>query len=62
MNSPETLQEIPLFTVEGSPFLLGQTWIEAEQAYNFSLFSENASSVTLLLYGEQDPSTPLFQL
>jgi isoamylase len=50
------------FTVEGSPFLLGHTWIEAEQAHNFSLISENASSVTLLLYGRDDLATPLFEL
>jgi isoamylase len=54
-------EEHAWFTVEGSPFLLGQTWIEAEQAHNFSLISENASGVTLLLYG-QDASRPLFQL
>jgi len=59
---PETVERIGWFTVEGSPFVLGQTWIETEQAYNFSLFSANASSVTLLLYGEEDVSTPLFQL
>ncbi len=54
--------EVLWFTVEGSPFLLGQTWVEAEQSHNFSLISENASSVTLLLYGQEDLSTPLFQL
>lgn len=55
-------QETPWFTIEGSPFLSGQTWIDAEQSYNFSLVSENASSVTLLLYSKDDFSTPLFQL
>ncbi|HJZ56888.1 MAG TPA: isoamylase [Gemmataceae bacterium] len=50
------------FTTEGSPLPLGQSWVEAEQAYNFSLFAENASGVTLLLYDEQDTTTPCFTL
>jgi glycogen operon protein len=62
MTSPQSLQWMGWFTVEGSPFPLGQTWIESEQAYNFSLFSANASSAMLLLYGEEDLLTPLFQL
>jgi glycogen operon protein len=48
------------FTTEGSPFPLGQSWVEDEQAYNFALFSENAAGVTLLLYDEQDTTTPCF--
>jgi hypothetical protein len=49
-------------TTEGSPLPLGQSWVEEEQAYNFSLFSENASGVTLLLYDERDAATPCFTL
>jgi len=34
---------------EGLPFPLGATWIEEEQAFNFSLYSKHAESVELLL-------------
>ncbi|MGE5192315.1 MAG: alpha-amylase family glycosyl hydrolase, partial [Deltaproteobacteria bacterium] len=40
---------------------MGQSWIEAEQAYNFSLLSENAGGVTLLLYGVDDLAKPLYE-
>jgi glycogen operon protein len=50
------------FSSEGYPFPPGQSWIEEEQAYNFVLFSENAASVTLLLFGGDDLTRPLFQL
>ena len=43
--------------VEGAPSPLGATWIAAEQAYNFALFSRHAERVTLLLYG-RDVATP----
>jgi isoamylase len=43
---------------EGSPRPLGSTWIEAERAYNFALYSKHAESVTLLLYGEGDLERP----
>lgn len=39
---------------EGSPLPLGATFIEAEQAFNFALYAEHASSVTLLLYSGTD--------
>src|SRR5262249_4489150 len=42
------------FSLEGNPLPFGQSWVESEQAYNFSLFSENASGVTLLLHAEPD--------
>lgn len=48
------------FASEGYPLPPGQTWIEAEQAFNFVLVAENAESVTLLLYGEGDQIQPLF--
>jgi glycogen operon protein len=50
------------FTIEGHPFPLGQSWSESEQAYNFSLFSESADGVTLLLYDERDAAAPCFTL
>ena len=37
-------------STEGAPFPQGVAWIEAEQAYNFSLYSKHAQTVTLLLY------------
>ena len=34
---------------EGSPLPLGVTWIEEEQAFNFTIHAEHAENVTLLL-------------
>lgn len=45
--------------VEGSPLPLGASWIEAERAYNFALYSKHAESVTLLFYGAQDVVQPV---
>jgi len=47
---------------EGSPLPLGVNWIEAEQAFNFSVHSEHAESVTLLLYSPADLVNPLLKL
>jgi hypothetical protein len=44
---------------EGSPLPLGTTWIEAEQAFNFSVYAEHAESVTLLLYALSDLVNPV---
>lgn len=46
---------------EGLPFPLGATWIPQDEAYNFALYSEHATGVTLHLYAEQDLATPLYQ-
>jgi isoamylase len=46
------------FTVEGSPFPLGANWIADEDAYNFALYSKHATSVTLLLYRQDDVIRP----
>lgn len=43
---------------QGAPFPLGASWSEAEQAYNFALYSKNATAVTLLLYADADLITP----
>jgi isoamylase len=48
--------------VEGSPHPLGVTWIEAEQAWNFALYSRHATGVTLLLYGNLDFVNPSAQV
>lgn len=52
--APITAQLNPWFATEGSPTPLGVTWIEAEQAWNFALYSRHATGVTLLLYSDQD--------
>ena len=45
--------------VEGNPWPLGTTWVESQQGFNFALFSRYASSVTLLLYTQDDPVNPV---
>jgi len=47
---------------EGSVGPLGATWVEAEHAWNFALYSRHATSVTLLLYSPKDFVKPVFQL
>jgi isoamylase len=46
--------------LEGAPSPFGATWIEAEQAYNFAIYSKHASSVVLLLYSENDVVNPVY--
>src|SRR5689334_1616140 len=46
--------------VEGSPSPFGVTWIEAERAYNFAIYSKHASGVVLLLYSEADVVNPVY--
>jgi glycogen operon protein len=48
--------------IEGRPSPLGASWIEAAQAWNFSLFSRHATWTTLLLYVEKDVGTPVLTL
>jgi isoamylase len=40
----------------GSPWPFGVHWVEAEDAFNFSLYSKLATGVTLLCYIEEDPA------
>jgi len=40
----------------------GATWLKAEQAWNFALYSRHARGVTLLLYGETDFVHPVLEL
>jgi glycogen operon protein len=47
---------------EGSPTPVGATWVESEQAWNFSLYSRNATAVTLLLYAADETGTPLLEV
>jgi isoamylase len=44
---------------EGIPLPLGATWIEDERAFNFAVYAEHATSVTLLLYSADDWAHPI---
>jgi isoamylase len=48
----------------GRPWPLGIAWVEAEQAFNFALYSGHATGVTLMCYREDDAVRPAceFQL
>jgi len=45
--------------VEGSPTPLGAAWIDSVRAWNFALYSTAATSVRLLLYGQDDFVNPI---
>jgi glycogen operon protein len=45
---------------EGAPSPLGVTWVESLDAYNFALYSRNATAVTLLCYAPDDLLHPVF--
>jgi isoamylase len=47
---------------EGTPYPTGVTWIEAERAYNFTIYSRQATAVTLLLYSAADLFNPLVRI
>lgn len=47
---------------EGSPAPLGAVWIEDKNAFNFALYSRDASAVTLLLYSPNDLQRPCLEL
>ena len=44
---------------EGVLTPLGATWIESAKAYNFALYSKNATAVSLLVYGDGDFVNPI---
>ena len=44
---------------EGFLTPLGAAWIESAQAYNFALYSKDATAVSLLVYGDADFVNPL---
>ena len=46
---------------EGVPSPLGATWVEEYQAYNFALYSQYATGVTVLFFTEHDLHTPIYQ-
>jgi isoamylase len=45
---------------EGSPYPLGVTRIEAEQAYNFCIYARSASEMRLVFFSDDDWTTPVF--
>src|SRR5512135_815139 len=45
----------------GAPSPLGATLVEEYRAYNFALYSRDASAVTLLLYDDHDFVNPLYE-
>ena len=44
---------------QGEPYPQGVTWIEAERAFNFSIYSKHAQRVELLFYGDGDYVNPV---
>lgn len=60
MNNATLIQPSAFDFPAGHVWPFGATWIEAEQAFNFALFSRHATSVTLLCYRAEDPVTPAF--
>ncbi len=48
--------------VEGLPSPLGATWNSKANAWNFALFSKHATSVTLLFYGADEFTEPLYRV
>jgi isoamylase len=46
--------------IEGAPYPLGVSFISAEKAYNFSLYSKHATGLILNLYSGNDPKNPVY--
>jgi glycogen operon protein len=44
--------------IEGSALPLGATWVPSERGYNFSIYSKNATAVSLLFYQAPDFTAP----
>src|SRR5881397_774482 len=47
--------------IGGAPSPLGATWIDAQRAYNFAVYSRHATGVTLVCYAAADPAHPLYE-
>lgn len=45
----------------GTPWPFGVQWVEADDSFNFALYSRHATGITLLCYTEDDPATPVFE-
>ena len=46
--------------VEGAPYPLGVSFVKADCAYNFALYSKHATGLTLHLYAGNDPVNPVY--
>ncbi|MBB3208119.1 glycogen operon protein [Rhodopirellula rubra] len=44
---------------EGSPYPLGASYLESDEAFNFAIYSKHAERVTLLLFSETDMTNPV---
>lgn len=51
----------PWTAAEGFPSPLGINWVEGERALNFALYSKNATGIILLLFSEEDFTTPIHE-
>src|SRR5271155_4852216 len=45
--------------VQGSPTPLGASWVTSAEAWNFALYSADATAVRLLVYGNSDLVNPI---
>ena len=45
----------------GRPWPLGVEWVQEDDAFNFALYSQHATGVTLMCYSQKDPVKPVFQ-
>ena len=45
--------------IQGSPAPLGASWIDSAKAWNFALYSTEATAVRLVFYGKSDFVNPL---
>ena len=48
--------------IEGTPSILGATWVEEDEAFNFALYSKHAEEVRLLLYSNSDLVRPVLEV
>jgi glycogen operon protein len=48
--------------IEGRPSPLGATWNAEARGWNFALYSKHATSVTLLFYGADEYTEPLYRV
>lgn len=52
---------LPEILPAGRPWPLGVEWVEAEDAFNFALYSRHATGVQLLCYTADEPAKPVFE-
>ena len=61
-SDPRRIHTVESWDDEGGIGPPGATWLETEQAWNFTLYSRHATGVTLLLYDTTNFVEPVFQL